>query len=150
MARDAGFTLIELLVVLAIMGLMLAAVLPGRFGGEGLELRAAARAMADGLQRARSLAVVSGEETVFAVDVANRQFQGPGDARPAVLPPRVRLALRTVRGAVAGPDVGGIRFFPDGGSTGGGIVLGESGEDGHQYRISVSWLTGRVEVSDDP
>ncbi len=131
------------------MGLVLAAVLPGRFGNEGLELRAAARAMADGLQRARSTAVASGQETVFAVDVANRRFQGPGDAGPAPLPPGARLSLRTVRGAVASADVGGIRFFPDGGSTGGGIVLGQGGgNDGAEYRISVSWLTGRVEVSD--
>lgn len=146
--RQAGFTLIELLVVIAIMGLLLAVAVPGHFGSEGLELRAAARAIADGLQRTRSLAVVSGSETMFMVDVVNRSFMTPGDPAPSVLPPHARLSLSTVRGAVAGAEVGGIRFFPDGGSTGGGVMLGGLGEQG--YRISVSWLTGRVEVSDAP
>lgn len=132
------------------MGLLLAVAIPGHLGGEGLELRAAARAIADGLQRTRSLAVVSGAETVFAVDVVNRSFQWPGDASPSVLPPYVRVSLRTVRGAVAGVEIGGIRFFPDGGSTGGGVLLGSGGLGGQSYSITVSWLTGRVEVSDAP
>ena len=45
------------------------------------------------------------------------------------------------------PDAhtGRIRFFPDGSSTGGHIVL-RSGR--RQWRINVSWLTGQVAVVD--
>jgi general secretion pathway protein H len=130
------------------MGLILAMVLPGRLFGDGaLELRAAARAIAGGLERARSLALASGTETVFAVDVERHLFRVPGEARPVALPPQASLALRTVRGDVADAGMGGIRFFPDGGSTGGGVAITQ---DGQGYRITVSWLTGRVEVSDVP
>ena len=145
---DAGFTLIELLVVLVIMGLVLAVALPGRLSGsDAVELRSAARSIADGLERSRSRALLSGTETVFAVDVERRRFQVPGDPEPVALPAQASLALRTVRGDVADADSGGIRFFPDGGSTGGGVAISQHGQG---YRITVSWLTGRVEVSDAP
>ncbi len=57
------------------------------------------------------------------------------------------MILRTVRGDVVDAGVGGISFFPDGGSTGGGIAISQNGQG---YRIKVSWLTGRVEVDDAP
>ncbi len=137
-----------MLVVLVVMGLLLATIVPGRLGADGpLQLRAAARAMVAGLERSRSLAVVTGAETVFAIDVKARRFQVPGDPAPATLPSEARLSVRTTRGDVVSDGVAGIRFFPDGGSTGGGLVL-SAGEQA--YRINVDWLTGRVEASDAP
>ena len=41
-------------------------------------------------------------------------------------------------------SLGVIRFYPEGGSSGGGIDLGR--EDGSGVRISVHWLVGRVSV----
>jgi len=130
------------------MGLMMAIVVPGRlFGNDATELRAAARGIVNGLQRARSFAVISGTETVFTVDVRKHRFKVPGEAAPVSLPPHANMILRTVRGDVVDAGVGGISFFPDGGSTGGGIAISQNGQG---YRIKVSWLTGRVEVDDAP
>lgn len=153
MGQPEGFTLIELLVVLVVMGLVMAMVLPGRLSGSSaVELRAAARGIAGGLERAHSLALSSGTETVFAIDLEHHRFLVPGEAEPTALPPQASLSLRTVRGEAmggktAGAGAGSIRFFPDGGSTGGGVAITQQGQE---YRISVSWLTGRVEVTDAP
>jgi general secretion pathway protein H len=43
-------------------------------------------------------------------------------------------------------NVGEIRFFPDGSSTGGEITL--AGGNAHRY-VQVDWLTGRVAVYED-
>ena len=40
-------------------------------------------------------------------------------------------------------DVGGIRFYPDGQSSGGDIVLSL---DGRSSRIIVNWLTGEARL----
>jgi general secretion pathway protein H len=42
-----------------------------------------------------------------------------------------------------GPSVGSIRFFPDGSSTGGGVLL-ESDQAG--YDVLVDWLTGGISI----
>ena len=39
---------------------------------------------------------------------------------------------------------GGIRFFPDGTSTGGGIEIVRKNR---RFLITVDWLTGRVAIS---
>jgi general secretion pathway protein H len=38
---------------------------------------------------------------------------------------------------------GSIRFYPDGGSSGGTLVIGRAPS---AHRIAVDWLTGRVDV----
>ena len=40
---------------------------------------------------------------------------------------------------------GGIRFFPDGSSTGGYIALAD---DKTEYRVKVDWLTGHISIAD--
>ena len=133
--------------MLAILGLVVAVMMPPRSGAQqALELRAAARSVADGLARARDRAVTTGQPSVLAIDVDRRRFEASGDRNPTALPETARITLKTVTGAVADAGTGAIRFFPDGGSTGGGVVLA----DGNwSWRIGVDWLTGRVEVQDD-
>jgi general secretion pathway protein H len=142
---DGGFTLIELMVAVAILALAAALFAPGRLGGsEVLEGKSAAREIAAGLRRARSAAIVSGTETVFLIDVDKRVYAAPG-AAPAPLPAKARLAMRTGAAELKGGGSGGIRFFPDGGSTGGGVSLEEGGRS---WTIRVDWMTGRVDVDE--
>jgi general secretion pathway protein H len=60
----------------------------------------------------------------------------------------MRMALTTARTELTGESVGGIRFYPDGGSTGGFVELET---DNRIYKISVAWLTGEtvVEIVDE-
>jgi general secretion pathway protein H len=61
------------------------------------------------------------------------------------LPERLELKLYTAQRDIVGDKIGAIRFFPDGGSTGGRITLA-AGE--RKYDVDVDWLTGRVTILD--
>jgi general secretion pathway protein H len=140
-----GFSLIELLAVIALLAMVVlivsSAPTPGRFRGEGM---VALRQIAAGLREARSRAIAENREVVFALDVEGRRYRigsGPADALPA----GIDLVLDTVREEQIGATSGGIRFFPDGSSSGGRIIL-ERGP--RRESIAVHWLTGRIVIDD--
>ncbi len=65
-----GFTLVELLVVLAIAGLLLAVTPPLISAAmPGVELKAAARRTAGALRLAREVAIASGRDAAWVIDV---------------------------------------------------------------------------------
>ena len=147
-ARDTvqdskGFTLVELLVVLVIAGLVLALVGTSISRSiSGAEMRTAARKMAASLRYTRTRAILDKQEQVFLVDAENRSYLAP--KRKAVeLPEGMEVLLTTARSELTAESVGGIRFYPDGGSTGGSIELDANGRI---YRINVAWLTGEASV----
>jgi general secretion pathway protein H len=146
MPAERGFTLIELIVVVLIIGLVLVLV-PGNLWRPqaGLEVKVAARALADGLRRTRSDALASNRERVFTVDVAERRFR-PGQDRPLEsLNRTLALGLDTARSELLDAASGQIRFFPDGSSTGGRIRLTMQGQ---HAAVEVDWLTGQVAIAD--
>ena len=60
------------------------------------------------------------------------------------MPAGIDLELLTVATELGGGGArGGIRFFPDGSSTGGRVTLSHGSR---QYFVDVDWLTGRVSV----
>jgi general secretion pathway protein H len=138
---SAGFTLIELLVVLGIVGLTLAAVVGARPRTTAVRLSVTARAIAATLQMARAQAISSSNETVFRIDTKARQF-GVGRVMHA-LPQDMAVAI-TIADTERVQDSGGVRFYPDGQSSGGEIVLSL---DGRKSRIGVNWLTGEPRLS---
>lgn len=145
-ADAAGFTLIELLVVTVIMAMTYALAAPMVSSGvSATELKAAARQLAAGLRKARSEAVARKHETVLTVDVEGRRFQLSGDARQYRLPKDVDVDLFTAQSELVSEKTGAIRFYPDGGSTGGRITV--SARD-RRYAVDVNWLTGQVAILD--
>jgi general secretion pathway protein H len=146
--RSLGFTLVELLVVLAIATLLLAAVPPLISAAlPGVELKAAARRTMASLRLAREAAIRSGVDTALLVDVEERRLELPG-FRAVAFPKRVEMHLEAASREMLDDNRGAIRFFPDGSSTGGRIVLarGETGERSG-YQVGVTWLTGRVRMA---
>ena len=143
---QVGFTLIELLVVLVIMAMAYTLASPMISSGvSGTELKASARQLAAGLRRARSEAVSRRRETVMTVDVEGRQFQLSGDQRVYRLPKSVAVQLFTAQSELVNADAGAIRFFPDGGSTGGRITVTSLQR---KYDVDINWLTGQVVILD--
>jgi general secretion pathway protein H len=138
---SAGFTLVELLVVIAITGLVLAVVLSTRPKATAVRLAAAARSVAMTLQMARAQAMASNTETVVRIDTQKKQF---GFERSMHSLPRGVAAALTVADTERVGASGGLRFYPDGQSTGGEIVLTLGGRSS---RVAVNWLTGEAKLS---
>ncbi|MGI9499847.1 MAG: GspH/FimT family pseudopilin [Geminicoccaceae bacterium] len=141
---ERGFTLLELLVVLVIIGLA-ASLIPGFTPGRGSStaLDHAARTMASGLRDVRETAIRQNQGVIFLVDVESRQFRPGAGAQLIQIDGDIALDMRTARQEQISETGGGIRFFPDGSSTGGRVVLAA----GSQRRtVEVDWLTGDVSV----
>ena len=142
MERARGFTLIELMVVFAIMGLVMA-VAPSTYDRmkTSMEYRDAIRGVLSGMRSARQQAVLTGRDTVFAVDLEHKRF-GMEGGNVHTIPAGIEL-----RSIVADSEAKGayfaIRFLPSGGASGGSVdVLRPTGEG---TRLRVDWFSGRVE-----
>ena len=145
-AAEAGFTLIELLVVTVIMVFAYSLAAPLVTSGvSSTELKASARQLAAGLRKARSEAIARKHETVVMVDVESRRFQLSGDQRIYRFPKNSEVKLFTAQSELVNANTGSIRFFPDGGSTGGRITLVANQRN---YAVDVNWLTGQVAILD--
>lgn len=141
--RGGGFTLVEMLVVLAVLALVMALLPPLLEGGQGrAELAAAARELAESLRETRSLALRDGRTESFAVDGGAGTFRAGAVGRLRHLPAGVHLSLDRP-GGDAPAMAGEIRFFADGSSSGGGLLLAQGGRRSH---VAVDWLTGRVSL----
>ena len=143
-ALERGFTLIEILVVLAIAGLITALALPVMTGSQAkADARAAAREIAAGLRTTRNLAMTAGKPQAFLIDTATGTFRAGANGSPRRVPKGVQLALVTTVGDRIGEARGGIRFFSDGTSSGGGVNLAK-GDNGETVRVD--WMTGRISI----
>lgn len=141
LARSAGFTLVEMLVVMGIVGLILAVVLSAKPKTAAARVAVAARAVAATLQLARTQAMATNTETVVRIDTQSRQFGLLGSMHAL---PRGMTVAMTVAETERIEGSGGMRFYPDGQSSGGEIVLML---DGRASRIAVNWLTGEPQLS---
>jgi general secretion pathway protein H len=144
--HQGGFTIIELLVVMVIMAMAYTLAGPMVSSGvSGTELKASARQLAAGLRKARSDAISRRREAVLTVDVEAHQFRLSDDQRVYQLPKSVAVKLFTAQSELVNGTTGAVRFFPDGGSTGGRITL--SARD-RNYDVDINWLTGQVVILD--
>lgn len=141
-APQAGFTLLELLVVLVILGLSAAVALPALTRGPGrADLARGAQEVAAALRAARALAITENRPARFTADTLSGRFAAEGQPERSI-PDGIGLSVTTVQGQAAG-GVAAIRFFPDGSSTGGGVVLSRGAL---AFEVRVSWLTGAATV----
>jgi general secretion pathway protein H len=135
-----GFSLLELMAALAVAGLVLALAVPAtlRFY-DSLKVRQSVRDTITLLASARQLALQSGRAQDVIVSPSRHTIVFNDETH--VIPQDLRLA---VRGAaeVNLEDAGVIRFYPEGGASGGGIDIENPGSGG--VSIDVDWLAGRV------
>ncbi len=140
-----GFTLIELIVVLAVAALIMVVAVPMLSNAvPGVALKGTAREIAAGLRQARGEAIVGNRETTFTVDLARRLYWTTGGGARGSIPEEIGVRVRAARRDMHGTSTARFRFFPDGGSTGGRIVLSRGDRS---YLVGVDWLTGRVAIS---
>ena len=130
---EAGYTLLELLVVLVVLALLsgiAVAAFPGR--ADVVELEGAARQVAALVGDARLAATAGGQVVAFDLDGTGRLRLTSGDV-PAELPSGVVVELPSEA----------VRFFPDGSSSGGRLIL-RSGE--HVRAVEIAWLDGSPHI----
>jgi general secretion pathway protein H len=119
-----------MLVVLAVLTVALGLVMThGPVRSQRLELDAAARRVVGALHLARSRAITEERSVVFALNANGYRLD--------------RDAPTTWSADVSSEGNRAVVFTPDGGSSGGRIVL-HGGE--RTVAIGVDWLTGRVIV----
>jgi general secretion pathway protein H len=140
---EHGFTLIELLVTLAIAAFLVALTPPllARAWPEW-QLKAGAREMAANLRSARGTAAATNQEVALVIDFDQGRYGGD-DGRLRLLPAAVELKNISVPNSERRGTTARIRFFPQGGSTGGRIELARG--DAH-IGVVVDGLTGRVVI----
>jgi general secretion pathway protein H len=147
MERGAsGFTLLELLVVLGILAIATILAIPlGSQRHSISSLRGAALELAATLRATRAAAIRSNAEKTFTFDVAARQYWAE-EARHRV--PDQLVAEIAIPGVEqTGSGVGLFRFYPDGTSSGGQIILRQGGVTAV---VAVDWLTGNAQINEEP
>ncbi|HEY0178511.1 MAG TPA: GspH/FimT family pseudopilin [Dokdonella sp.] len=142
-----GFTLIELMAVIVLLAIALTTVTFSFSKSlQSARIRGASRDLVAALRYTRGQAIVKGQQEVLTLDLNNNSYQAPGKGAVS-LPKGMRLGLTTAETEVTGNNVGGIRFFADGSSTGGHISVFQGQRE---WRINVAWLTGDIALDEAP
>ena len=140
--RQAGFTVIELIAVFAVLvivsGVIISAI-PDRRSASNL--KAVALQITEKLQDARADAINRQKQNIVIFD-AGRHIVNLGHNRQALRLDRdISIRLEMADSERRAARVSGIRFFPNGSSTGGTLLLKRNGQT---FEIRVNWLNGRV------
>lgn len=140
---ERGFTLVEILVVIVIMGVIVATIASAMgYSLTGQQMRSASRDLVAALRYTRGQAIVKREPQVLLLNVDDKSYR-VANRSPVQLPPQFDLAIETARQEMLSRGEGGIRFYPDGSSTGGNIELSRGDT---VWRIDINWLTGEVSL----
>lgn len=132
------------MIVLAVAALMMTVVPPMISSAlPGAELKSAARQVAASLRYARGKSLTSDEETTLMLDLEAKQFNISGKKKTFQIQRDLDVSLLTAESEMVEEKKGAIRFFPDGGSTGGRISLST---EKRGYAVDVDWLTGKVRI----
>jgi general secretion pathway protein H len=143
-SAEQGFTLLEMVCVLAIIALMAAVLLPvipretSRSRLQAYALQAAALLKTD-----RDAAIRHHVSVATLVDAGARAIRSGVSQATIRVPNDVRFDAVLPQTCQRQAALSTIRFFSDGTSCGGTIVLTRFDTG---YEVRVNWLTGRVEI----
>jgi len=136
----AGFTLLEILAALTIMVMVVAVSMPQTQRlYQSIQYHQAVRDLLVTLADARQRAVDTGRAQDVEIDPSEGRIAYNDSVQE--LPEGFELGV-TSASEVNRNGTGVIRFYPEGGSTGGDIDIRSPG--GRELRITVDWLMGGV------
>ncbi len=139
-----GFTLIEIIIVILLGSLIIGLVSPGIIRSmQRSELNQVGKNLVSDLRYARAQALINNREERITFNLNDNSYKVPQKNRTVTIPDTLTLTLVTAESELDQNNIGGIRFFPNGSSTGGHITL--TGKN-KTWEISVAWLTGNIEL----
>lgn len=142
-----GYTLTELLVVLLILSIALAGSVMFSLGRAGkASLPRLSSQVASLIGSASTRSVLTQREVLVVVDPVTNEISTIAEDSIGV-PERFSIEIITAKSELLGERRAAIRFFPEGGSTGGSIRLSDAE---NAISIEVDWLTSRVSIVEDP
>jgi general secretion pathway protein H len=103
-------------------------------------VNAVSRDLVAALRYTRGQAIVKGKEQVILFNLRDWTYTVPEHAAKK-LPEGMELRVRTAAEEQVDEDTWGMRFYPDGSSTGGRVTVVRGQRE---WQIDVSWLTGEV------
>ena len=141
-----GFTLIELTVVLLVMVLGFSAIGTNiSSGNHSSQLKALSRDLASALRYARGQALISHNEVSVAINLAENTYKVSNRDKAYPFSDEIEVTLVIAQNEFKNDEIGQLRFYPDGSSSGGRITM----EWGNLANvIDINWLSGKVEISD--
>ncbi len=142
-----GFTLIELSVVLLIVVLGFSVIGTNiSSGNQSSQLKAISRDLSSALRYARGQALISHDEISVAIDLAENTYQVSNRDKLYHFSDEIDVTLVIAQDEFEGDEIGHLRFYADGSSSGGRITL----EWGNLVTIvDVNWLSGNVKITDE-
>ncbi len=145
--QQAGFSLIELTVVLLIVVLGFSAIAINiSSGNQSTRLNAVTRDLVSALRYARGQALISHQEVAVAINLGENSYQVSNRNKVYSFSDDIDLTLEIARDEFKDDEIGQIRFYADGSSSGGRITMEW---DEFKQQIDVNWLTGKAEISDE-
>ncbi len=137
-----GFTLLELVAVLTIAALMVAVSAPNmQKMYQSMQYRGAVSDVVGALNAGRYTAIRTGQQQDILVNPRTREVTHGEEVQ--ILPTGIELEV--LGSAELNRDGAGvIRFYADGGSSGGYVNLALSG--GQAVQVQIDWLLGRVSL----
>lgn len=142
-----GFTLIELTVVMLIVVLGFSVIGTNiSSGNQSSQLKAISRDLASALRYARGQALISHDEIAVAINLAENTYQVSNRDKVYHFSDEIDVTLVIAQEEFEGEEIGHLRFYADGSSSGGRITL----EWGNLVnKVDVNWLSGKVEITDE-
>jgi general secretion pathway protein H len=134
-----------MLTVLGLLALIATLSFPANISGKSRsDLNSKAKTIVTMLKAARLAAISKNTETSLGVDILNHSIVATGIDEQLRLGNDISLSMLTARREVQ-PTGGSVRFFPDGTSTGGSLVLKK---DRRAISLEIQWLTGKISRED--
>lgn len=142
-ASASGYTLTELLVVLVILSIALGGSVMFTLGRSGTaSLPRLSSQVASLISSASTRSILTQREVLVVIDPVSNEISTTGEDLIHI-PDGVAIEVITAKSELLEMGHAAIRFFPEGGSTGGSIRLSA---DENVFSIEIDWLTGRVSI----
>lgn len=145
--QPRGFTLLEILIVLGIIGMLAAILVPRAMSGtDHYTMGRNIREVASALRMTRSLAIETQKEQVIQFNLSQQTYQIPKE-KARHIDENLDLEVFTAQSELSeDQQIAGIRFYPDGASTGGRVTLIL---DDDKRAVDIVWMTGQINVLEE-